>query len=200
MHEPLLAQAALPAPARICGIPLRRYSLGHELFLIREKSPFLFGGFVSPGDLLEVIWICASDYEGCQRSQSTWLYLFKLWLVKRAVQRSIKRKTFEREVAAFREYRESGCLEFPLSDVIKPGAAIPRSPGTPFPLRLQQFLMVTLRLNENEAWDYPVGMAKCRWAAHWEEQAGLEVYNEDNAEMDRQIREASEAEAKGDVK
>jgi hypothetical protein len=45
--------------------------------------------------------------------------------------------------------------------------------------------MVTLRMSETQAWDYPVGLAKMRWAAYWEEQAGLEVYNEDNAEMDR---------------
>jgi hypothetical protein len=201
MHEPLLALAALPAPARVCGIPLRHYSLGHELFLIREHSAFFFGGHVLPGDLLQAIWICASDYEGCQRSQDSWLYLPKLWLLRRAVERSVKRKIFDREVAAFREYRESGCLEFPLSDVVRPGAPTPRSPGTPFILRLQQFLMVTLRMGEAEAWDYPVGMAKMRWAAHWEQEAGLEVYNEDNAEMDRQMNEATPpAEPKGGEK
>jgi hypothetical protein len=118
MHEPLLAAAALPAPARVCGIPLRPYSLGHELFLWNRKSPVIFGGPILPGHMLEAIWICASDHNGCKQSQHTWLYLPKLWLVGRAIRRAEKRNVYWAEVARLLEYRESGCLEFPLSDVV----------------------------------------------------------------------------------
>jgi len=184
MHEPLLARAALPAPTKVCGIPLRPYSLGHELLLVAEASPFLTGGGVFPGDLLTAIWICSSTFEGAKRSQNSWLYLPRLWLTKRMVAKACA-KNLDRESAAFVEYREEGILELPLSDVMEPGEKTPRTPGSPYILRLHQFLVERLRKSEADAWDYPVGLAKIRWSTYYEEQHGLKVYNEDNVEMDR---------------
>lgn len=54
-------------------------------------------------------------------------------------------------------------------------------------LSLQQWLMLTLRLTEAEAWDYPVGLAKMRWATYWEREGGLEICNEQEAEFDAAV-------------
>jgi hypothetical protein len=47
--------------------------------------------------------------------------------------------------------------------------------------------MREFRLSEAAAWDYPVGMAKMRWAAHWEAEGGLDVYNAHESEADAHI-------------
>jgi hypothetical protein len=168
MHEPLLAQAALAANPRIYGLPLRDYSLGHELFLIRENSAFLFGGEPQPKDIFEAVWICSSTWTDLLRCKSSFFYIPQLCLLKRAAQK-INRIPggFEKAVATFKAYREQGCSEFPMSDTIRPDRqkSTSRDPGTPFILRLQQFLMLNFRLTEAQAWDYPVGLAKMRWAA-----------------------------------
>src|SRR4051812_47664580 len=110
MHEPLLAKAALPAPTRICGIPLRPYSLGHELFLIRESNPFAVGGPILPGDLQEAIWICAMTFKACRRAHASLMYLPALMALKWRVGRSVKRGHIIGDISAFRAYRADGCL------------------------------------------------------------------------------------------
>ncbi len=94
----------------------------------------------------------------------------------------------EQELAKFLAYRNDGLLEFRLSQVPRPDSGPPpRLPGTPFILRLQQWLMVHLRLSEAQAWDYPVGLAKMRWVAHWEQEGGLQVFNAHDAEQEHFI-------------
>lgn len=39
MHEPLLSRAAAPTKTVVLGLLMRPYSLGHELFLLREDNP-----------------------------------------------------------------------------------------------------------------------------------------------------------------
>jgi hypothetical protein len=201
MHEPLLSQAALPAPVSVCGIPLRPYSLGHELFLIRERNGFMFD-FDEQGrrkktlpevfhaDIFEAVWICSSTFEECRSAYSSWLYLPKLWLLKRKVQKC----DVAAEAQAFRDYRDSGNLEFPMSDIREPskGKDAARTPGAPFILRLNQFLITHCRKTEEQAWDYPVGLAKMRWAALWEQEGGLRLYNEENAKIDAMLSAATE--------
>ncbi len=102
----------------------------------------------------------------------------------------------EQQLQIFRAYIAEGSLQFKPSDTPRATSshATPRLPGAPFPLVLQQWLMTDLRLTESQAWDYPFGLAKMRWAAHWEQQGGLDLYNEHDAEFDRFI---AEQEAKG---
>jgi hypothetical protein len=88
-------------------------------------------------------------------------------------------------------------LEFPLSEITRPGSGPPGRPqGAPFALRLHQFLVTHLRLAAEEAWDYPLGLAKMQWAAYWEEEGGLQIYNWQDAEHDAFVAkcEAEEAE------
>jgi hypothetical protein len=186
MHEPLIAQAALPAQVLICGIPLKPYSLGHELFLIREQSPFVNGGQILPSDLFFAVWICSSTFAECKTASQSWTYLLKLWLLKRRVAKC----NVEREAKAFREYQENGGLQLPLSDIPKPGEPKGRSMGSPFILLLHDFVCTRYHLTLNQAWDFPAGEAKCRWMAWRELEGSLEIYNEDNAAIDAKIQEA----------
>jgi hypothetical protein len=191
MHEPLFSRAALPAPAAVCGIPLRPYSLGHELFLIRELNPFVTGEEVLPGDLMQAVWVCSSTFEECRDAHASWLYLLKVWLVSRR----IKKCDFKSETTAFRAYRADGSLEFKLSEIATPNnAPTPRPAGAPWLLRLHQFMVSQYRLTISQAWDFPLGEAKMRWASFWEQEGGLNIYNEHDASFDAYI---AEQEAKG---
>ena len=180
MHEAALARAALPAPTVCLGMLLRSYSLGHELWLIRESNSVLRG---THDGLPAAVLICCQSWNQLQTMRSDPLLGLKLkvwgWRTRRA------RLNIETELAKFNAYREEGLLEFPISQVPRSDRGpAPRLPGTPFILRLQQWLMVHLRLSEDEAWDYRVGLAKMRWAAHWEQEGGLNVYNAYEAEED----------------
>lgn len=188
MHEAVLARAALPAPTVVYGLLMRPFSLGHELFLLREGNPLLDAQTpkgVTAVHLAQAALICCQSWDENRGAALDWFRRPKMalwrWLVRRT--------NIEREIWRFIAYRDEGQLEFRLSDVAKADKATPRAPGTPFLLRLQQWLMLSLRLQEAEAWDYPAGLAKMRWAAYWEQEQGLDVYNQHDAEFDQFIAE-----------
>lgn len=194
MHEPLVANAALPAPVRICGFELKPYSLGHELWLIREKSPFLFGGKVEPGHIFEAILICTSTFEQMRRLRHSYTYLLQLWLVKRRVRKAAPSEAhIQAEADRFSNYQREGSVTLPHSDTVRPGRDSGRDPGTPVILRLHQFLTTTLRLSQEEAWDYPVGLARMQWAAYYETKGLYEVKNWFDCEVDRLTSSGEEA-------
>jgi hypothetical protein len=183
MHESVLARAALPAPTTCLGRRLLPYSIGHELWLAREGNPVL-RGMVS--GLPAAVLICSRTWDQLRAMDSErWLSLdLALWHWR------ARRMDHARELARFIAYRADGLLEFPLSDVARRDRGqTPRLSGTPFILRLQQWLMLHLRLSESRAWDYPVGLAKMRWAAHWEQEGGLDVYSQHDAEFDEFVAE-----------
>lgn len=191
MHEPLLALAAIPAPVAVLGMPLRPYSLGHELYLIREGNPLSAGSPAATRfDLTQAVLICCQSWAESRRMHQDPLMRLKLWLWHR---RARKMDT-QKELRAFLDYQQSGSLEFKVDDTARPDRESPRLPGAPFILRLHAFLMERLRITEAEAWDYHYGLAVMRWEAHWEQEGGLYIYNAHDAEFDR-FR--AEQEAKG---
>lgn len=188
MHEAALARAARPTPAVILGLPLKPYSLGHELSLIRENNPLHELDTASAGQLAEAVWICSCSWK--ELSGSDWLIGLKLWIWRQRMR--LRKFEFDKELANFIVYRQLGSIEFPIAEAVSTSGAVesqPRTPGAPFLLRLQQFLMIQFRLSENQAWDYPLGMAKLRWCAFWEEQAGLKIYNREDAAHDAFVME-----------
>src|SRR5881396_4296409 len=158
MHESVLSRAALSAPTVCLGMLLRPYSLGHELWLIRETNATLRG---SIDGLSTAVLICSQSWDQLAERRRFDPFLdFRFWLWKRA----IKRMDSAKELKTFLAYRGEGLLEFPISELARADRGTSRLPGCPFILRLQQWLMREFRLTESEAWDYPVGLAKMRWA------------------------------------
>ncbi len=187
MHDAVLSQAALPAPVFCYGRPLRPYSLGHELWLVREQNAILRAADKPPYsiDVLRslpgAVLICSRTWEELRTMRAErWLGL-DLWLWRKRT----RKLDVAHETEKFVAYRAAGLLEFPLSTIVRPDRGpTPRLPGGPFILRLQQWLMRELRFSEAAAWDYPVGLAKMRWATHWEQEGGLDIYNAHDAEFD----------------
>jgi len=194
MHDLLLARAARPAPAIVLGLLMRPFSIGHHLLLIREGNPLAESNEASALKVAEAALICAQTWEENARVLFDPLFGLKIklwgWRIR-------NRKGNFSDVLDFIAYRNAGSLELPLSDWPWPGRTkdnSARPQGTPFALRLQQFLMTTFGLSENAAWNYPLGLAKMRWQAYWEDQGGLDVHNHIDQERDDFI---SKQEAKG---
>lgn len=188
MHESQLALAALPAPVVIQRTPLRPYSLGHELFLTREGNAFICGGTPTRVDLVQGVWICANSWTENTTSQNSFLAP----LAARLIARRFSKCDLALCLQSFAEYLRDGSLEFPLSDIPRSDRGTPkRLPGAPFILRLHEFVMRHLKKTEAEAWDYPVGLAKMRWAAHWEAEDGLDIWGPQD-ESAKQYRENPE--------
>src|ERR1041385_4083913 len=148
MHESSLARAALPGGAMVLGIPLRPYSVGHELLLISDF------GFEFPdlSRLAAAVWICASRWSELKKARGFWSGI-KLSLFRRRIRRSLGEGGevfFQEELRKFMKYLEEGRLEFPLNDCSRPGTKSARPAGAPFCLRLHQFL-IGLGLEEEAA-------------------------------------------------
>jgi hypothetical protein len=199
MHEPLLASAALPQPKIIFGLLAKRYySLGHELFLIRENNPLVTGGEVKREHIQRAAWICASTWTELFSEHDSFGSHFKRWIWRMRTKRSSQ----EVATAEFHSYRDAGLLQFPHSEIPRPvdrHTQTTRAPGSPFLLRLHSFVMTHLRLSEAEAWDYGAGLAKMRWQCHWEQEGGLDIANEHDASFKAYVekREREKREKKG---
>lgn len=178
MHEATFAQAALPAPTICLGLPLRPYSLGHELYLIRE-----FDGEPSLDDLPAAVLICCQTWAELHRPD--WLLRLKLAIWRRR----IARMDLEIEFAVFELYRLCGSRHLPVSKILRPGRVIQREPGAPYLLQLHQLLVTRFRKSECEAWDYPYGLAKMQWQAWWESEGGMEIKNEAEAKHEQVVAE-----------
>lgn len=157
---------------------LHPYSLGHELWLIRESNSVLRGTLEG---LPAAVLICCQTWEQLHSMRGDHLLSLKLWLWKRRT----RKLDPSAELKKFLAYRDEGLLEFQISQMTRPDRGpSPRLPGAPFVLRLQQWLMTHLRKTEAKAWDYPAGLAKMRWAAHWEQEGGLDIYNANEEQED----------------
>lgn len=184
MHEAALARAAQPATAVVLGTRLRVYSLGHELLL--SSRPDL--DLSRYEDLEHIVLICCQTWAEYS-SPEFWAGLkARLWRWRTWQWRlPVMRERIQEEARKFIAYRTEGSLEFPLSEIARAGRNLTgvRWPGAPFFLRLHHFLTAHLGKSESQAWDYPFGLAKMHWAAFYEGEGSLDIYNAHDAEFDR---------------
>ena len=192
MHEAALARAAIPSPCVVLGMLLRPLSLGHIMALSRDDTLLsASAGSLTAAQLTAAVLVCCQSWESYAGIANDRLLPVKLWIwrqrVKSAAKRHAKRQSskiwsdgyFKSESKRFIEYISEGSLEFPPSDAPRPDRpSASRQPGAPFILRMHQWLMVSMRLNEAQAWDYPFGLAKMRWECYWEGEGGFDILNE----------------------
>jgi hypothetical protein len=181
MYETAFAKAATPAPVSILGLPLRPYSVGHELFLIGRNNAFVCDRPPGTTDLIEAALVCAHSWEEIH-APAPWL------TVKTAMWRWHVRKQLANPmewILTFYLYRHNGST---VPHHQPPGLAANetpgREPGAPFLLRLIQFLMFNLDLTEPEAMDYKLGLAQWHACAFWEAQGGLRIQNREEKQQE----------------
>ena len=197
MHEPLLRRAANPAPYRILGLVLKPYSIGHALLLEEESHTNL----PMPVALAAAVWICANSWAENRRMRLSLWSNIKLdiwsWRCRRG------RFDFKAEHEAFRRYVRDGSLHFPISEITIVGGELggdPRPSGAPFLLSLQQFIMMKAGKSEEEAWDYPFGLAKMRMAVYYENEGSLAIKSEAEVIFDQAVAAERERAGKGGKK
>ena len=192
MHEAALAQAALPAQSVILRLPLRAFSLGHLLRLVRHANPLItmsgdgFNDLPAPAQRTALLWavaICNQSWRQNQR-RHRWLRLWG-WTVRNA--------NWPLEIAEFRNYMADGSEDFP-AELPRDNEAGVRFIGAPELIRLYQFLGA--HLPEREAalygdtlWDYPLGLARMLMTAYAETEGHMEIYNHRHAEHDKFVAE-----------
>lgn len=204
MHEAALARAACCEPPVVMGMLLRPLSIGHVLrFHAAGIIDDIGYAGIKPENLTAAVLICCQSWSQSSAMRQDWLLGFKLWLWRRRVAALSKaalkatpgRPYIVQEADKFNAYLRDGSAELPISDTPRAGKQeSTRSMGSPYLLRLQQWVMTTLGLDEAAAWDYPFGLAKMRWAVYFEEKGALDIYNEADESFDRYI---AEHEAKG---
>lgn len=177
MHEKIISAAVLPIPVRLLGLDLMPYSLGSELQLWREDSPFLtlndadFNALTFEQQhfaLNRAVNIC------CKRAPR-W---FRLWawmyLPHNPTELAVA-------VAEFRNYLADGRLQFRAD--LPPDNDLPcRYLGEPEILRLFRFVCAHVPREEvsiwgKSAWDFPYSFAKMLSQGHSESQGNLVIYN-----------------------
>ena len=177
MHEKLIAAAVLPMPSYILGLDMMPYSIGCELQLWKEDSPFLTLSF----DDFNALPFEKQHYAVnravniCCRRAPRW---FKLWswlyLPRTASDLAVA-------VAEFRNYMADGRLQF-RSDLPQDEDLPVRYLGEPEILRLYRFVCAHVPREEialwgKTAWDFPYSFAKMLSQGHSESAGNLVIYN-----------------------
>lgn len=202
MHDAAFSKAALPATARVLGLTLKPYSIGHELWLLREGNPLALnadGG--SYEDFLKALpqaVVCCSQSHG-ENCRGDWLLALKffIWFFR------IRKSNFAVELAAFAQYRTLGTRFFP-NEPPDASETKGRPLGQPLLLGLHQ-LVLSLGESEwrqygNSAWDYPYGLAQMRYAARAEMDGRLKIKNAVEVAEDDALQEWEKAHPESTLK
>lgn len=192
MQDENYLKAALPESVVCLKLPLRKFLLGHKLLLTRARSPFIVGErAASFPDLMHAVLICSDTYEGGRDINHDPLARLKIWLWGKRIAKA----DFLTEQLQFRNYIEAGQIE----PDIRPGGG--RSPGSPWLLRLKQFLVSKCNLTESQAWNFPYSDAVWNYCAHFESEGACEVRNEhDQSFLNFVAEQEAKAEAEAKAK
>lgn len=199
MHELTFADSALPPQTECLAVPLAAYTLGHELILLRHRSPFLclsrneFDTLPAPLQVLAItfaVQVCAAHAPG--------------WWWKR------RRHDYPLAIADFRNYLEAHRQIMPaLSseneadaeayEIANKGEQMSggRSMGSPFIAQLINFCLTDLRLTYQEALDSPFGVTANLYFAAMESKGQMRIENQKEAEA-RADMAAKRAEVKAE--
>ena len=175
---------------QVLGLAMRPYSLGHELWLIRQDNPLavLFSDSkpIPAASLLEAALICEHTFDQNRAMNSS---LWETFKIKLWAKRAGKKFNAFAELEKFQKYRNECLVEFPCQSPASSSDSAPsRYLGAPFLIRVHSFLVSQFHLTNSQAWDEPFGFSKMRYAAWMEENRRMEIKNE----MDLKVDEARE--------
>lgn len=190
MFKEAFADAARPAPRCILRLPMRPYSIGHELILTQRRNPLVclseteFNTLPISQQIAAVInaaLICYRTWdENHRRERNLWLWG---WFIRRT--------DWPVAIMEFRIYRAEGSLapritESRFSDIPPSDDSVSRAFGSPFLARLIHFLsqrpLSIIQPPLNPVMDYPFGQAAFEYMAAGEEQGRVQVENESEHE------------------
>jgi hypothetical protein len=202
MHDLAFADAARPTPVVVLKLPLRDYSLGHELLLLQSRNPLLCASETEFNDLphrnqvmaiRNAVWICSNTWE---QNEFEWFSASKAkiwsWLSKRS--------NIPLAIAEFRNYLATGRQLLPTPSVDDYLAANGISPehrpegrcyGRPWLAGLYNFIAPQWR-GSNSPWNCGFGFAGMLYQAHLESVGGYFIENDRELETRLEMAEHRE--------
>jgi len=218
LHEIAFADVSCPERHVVLKLPLRDFSIGHRLILVRQRNPLLwmpesefnllpFSNQVFW--LLEAVYVCGQSYSHRKKLEqgAGIIDRFLNWVKVKAWHRRRKREETDwaLELANFRNYLNSSRLitdfksrreGFPFLPTIPSPDAKGRPLGAPFDACLLQFLIREFRLTPEEAHEYPLALAEAHYLSWLEREGGLRIMNAFDMEFEDYCREENEKAAK----
>ena len=185
MHDAAFSEAVLPRPRRILKLPLRPYSIGHEILLLRHGNPLLlpFEQFTALHRSAQIdavtlaALVCSKSWKENQGRDWT----VRIW------QRLIRNEDFALAIADFRTYRAEGttCPPFPEIDTSdKPG----RPMGAPILSGLITFVS-SHGIWDGPTMDCPFGFALWCYYAEAESSGSCKISNSTEMLLDKTVRD-----------
>lgn len=204
MNDTHFSDAIRPIPWYVHGKPLLTYSLGHDLLLLRVRSPFLLS---SPADFAalpgaqqifhidQAVDICSNTWKQNQGEPLVWLKE-KILHFRR---RKYTRDDYALAIADFHNYLNAGRAVPRLSKRIperdeKPG----RELGSPLLAQLHKFVL-ELPDREGSPWDFSFSEAAWRYFMALETEGCVNIENaseRENREATARLKAEYEAEQK----
>lgn len=172
-------------PTAVLLLPLRPFSIGHELWLCARGNPLVIGAFpgVSSPEgraaLIEAVLVCknsAAELDAMGRS-------FLARIAVRFWSWRIRKCNWALELEKFRQYLDAAYEPVPTMDIGYDGPAR-QPPGAPLAARLLQFLISECGLRNDEALDYPLAAARWRFLTHLEAVGATRIKNHHDYEFE----------------
>lgn len=184
------ADAVLPAQARVLRLPLRPYSIGHELILLRQRNPLViftpdsFSAASIPEQcdaLIKAALICSRSWSE-QNQKQRWMRVWNFLLSRKELSTA---QSLAVEIQKFREYRKAGTT-FPAAPnpdwafVSNGHADRGRMLGGDVLVQCTNFLQSKCKaLNYATVWDIPMGVALHLYFTQCELDGSRMIENED---------------------
>lgn len=203
MHDFAFADAARPTPVRCLRIPLREYTLGHELLLLRARNEI----FCQPQEdfdnlpleiqtyaLRSAVLACSQTWNESQDKQGG-IYLWT-WLARKC--------DHQEELAKFRAYLDAAHVMLPRPTPLATEISVGKQPqkgrnlGSPFLAQLVNFIAPRLGALSSDlkiVWDFPFALATHLYFTHLETEGAMYIENAEEAQHRR-----TETEAQADYK
>jgi len=204
MHELTFSDSVMPAKVVCLGLPLRPYSLGHELILLAKRNPLLV---LSEADydalpqeqrnlaLIRAADTCSMTWEENNFTPVRFWEVWKYRRVCRKWRKHLQTCLWPLELAEMRNYLQAGRAMLPTLasgnaedaeayEVANKGDKLEggRAMGSPLIGQLTTFAMRELRLSHEAAMDFPFGHLANLYFVWLESKGGLAIEN--SAEMD----------------
>lgn len=181
MWEKQFSEAFHVPPCKVLGLRLRNYAIGHELALIRQGNPvatYSENGFAELSDAAQRLSLAGAVEVCCHRLPRSKL----LWGIL------CLRMNFDAELKKFREYRNSGSMQFPITQ--QPRArnvpyhyfGAPELAGLINYVSAHHALMIEAHFDGSPL-NFPLGLARMLCQAHLEAEGAIWIENFQDAEL-----------------
>ena len=197
MHDLAFADASRPRPVAILGLPMRDYSIGHEIILSSKRNPLVLGPLESAQELpieerhraiIEAADVCCQTWEEYRQIYSRWVDRIRSAMIWWRWGKILKNSDFSKAIEDFYEYRNAGTGSLPLAKMPSRREGEYRVFGQPEMATLLNFLIIDCKTPHNEAIDAPLGESRMRYLAHLESHGGVRIINEDDMKREEERR------------